>query len=68
LHTDFHSPCSDEGPEDIYDDTSAVVDEMTVSDLYEELVSESTDNTIAILLRVGGLQNDEKGRYCSTWH
>ena len=42
LHTDFHSPCSDE-PEDIYDDSIALVD-----DLYEELVSESTDNTKAI--------------------
>lgn len=37
----FHSPCSDEGPEDIYDDSIALVDEMTVSDLYEELVSET---------------------------
>ena len=42
MHTDFHSPCSDE-PEDIYDDSIALVD-----DLYEELVSESTDNTKAI--------------------
>ena len=42
LHTDFPSPCSDE-PEDIYDDSIALVD-----DLYEELVSESTDNTKAI--------------------
>ena len=40
LHTEFHSPCSDEGEEDIYDVRPEEEAYDGAQELYEELVSE----------------------------